>query len=362
VQAAASDKTHVVEAIQDLASDIRTQLGDTTPESAREQQRETYTAASLEAARAYELAQDLAAARKEKEAVALYQAAISYDPNFGRAYASWATAAYRLGERQEAEELWNKAMALMGRMTERERYRTLGTYYLGVARNYEMAIEIYQALLQRFPTDGAGLNSLGVAYFYTLDVPKAMEQARRAVAVYPKNGLYRTNLALYAMYAGDFANAHKEAEAALALGAGFEKAYWCRRSRRSPSQAGRGEAGLREDGTTGSRGLRCRRSVSPIKDAPGTLLDAAAVIGRPRRPAAAGPDAIALSAALLGEVYLARPEPRRKPRATPWPRIARTPSSRPPACCCDRVRIARLVSWPMSSISRPRNRAAPTPG
>ncbi len=225
VNGSARDKASVLGTIQDLASEIRTELGDTTPESAREQARETFTAASLDAVRAYQQAQNLAAERREREATVLYQEALKYDPDFGRAYASWATAAYRLGEREQAEELWKKAMSLMDRMTERERFRTLGNYYLGITRNYEVAIENYTALLERYPADNAGLNSIAVAYFETLDLQKAVEYGERAARLYPKNGLYRTNLALYAMYAGNFEVAVREADEALAISPAFEKAY-----------------------------------------------------------------------------------------------------------------------------------------
>jgi len=44
----------------------------------------------------------------------------------------------------------------LDRMTERERYRTLGTYYHQVARNYESAIENYETLVERFPADDGG--------------------------------------------------------------------------------------------------------------------------------------------------------------------------------------------------------------
>jgi tetratricopeptide (TPR) repeat protein len=105
------------------------------------------------------------------------------DPDFGRAYAGWATAAYRIGRPDEAETLWKKAMTLMERMTDREKYRTLGTYYMA-SGNHEQAIENYRALLERYPADGTGINNLAVAYFNTLDLRRAMEEGRKVVALY----------------------------------------------------------------------------------------------------------------------------------------------------------------------------------
>src|SRR5260370_36150573 len=50
-----------------------------------------------------------------------------------------------------------------------------------------------------------------------------MEEGRRAVESNPKNVLQRDNLALYALYAGDFDTAAREEEAALQLNPSFEK-------------------------------------------------------------------------------------------------------------------------------------------
>ena len=120
-----------------------------------------------------------------------------------------------MGRKTEAEENWKKALALMDRMTEREKYRTQGTYFFAVARNYEQAIDNYETLIKHYPTDSSGLNNLAIAYFMVLNFPKAQEMGKRVLQLYPKNVLFRNNLALYAMYAGDFATATRESEPLL---------------------------------------------------------------------------------------------------------------------------------------------------
>src|SRR5256885_3241328 len=47
------------------------------------------------------------------------------------------------------------------------------------------------------------------------DMPKALENGRRAVELNPKNVPQKNNLGLYAMYAGDFDTAIKEQRAVL---------------------------------------------------------------------------------------------------------------------------------------------------
>jgi tetratricopeptide (TPR) repeat protein len=206
------DKAQIPGAIALLAEDVREELGDTTPETVRQAQRETFTAASLDAAREYSQAQELAAIYKDAEALEHYTRAIALDPAFGRAYAGAAYSASQLGRREEASELWKKALSVVDRMTDREKYRTLGLYYGTVSRDYAQAITNYQELVKLYPADGAGHNNLALAYFSTRDFAGALEEGRRALQIYPRKLLYRGNYALYALYASDFDAAQAEAE------------------------------------------------------------------------------------------------------------------------------------------------------
>jgi tetratricopeptide (TPR) repeat protein len=215
VNAASLAKGEVLGAIASLAVKVRTVLGDPASASARKTAAETFTAASLEAMREYSLGQDLLLGRKDNEAIEHYRKAVEHDPQFGRAYAGWAVAAHTIGRDAEAGEQWQKAVALIDRMTEREKYRTLGGYYLGVSRDYEKAIENFETLVRLYPADTGGHSNLALAYFYVLNFPKAFEEGRRAIALWPNIVRFRSNYALYAMYAGDFATAAKESQALI---------------------------------------------------------------------------------------------------------------------------------------------------
>src|SRR5262249_35552522 len=148
---------------------------------------ETFTASSLEAVRQYTLAQDLAGRGRDPDAIPFYQAAVQADPNFGRPYSGLATSLFHLGRQDEAGEQWKKALSVMGRMTDREKYRTLGTYNLAIAGNYQQAIENYTTLVNLYPSDLVGLNNLAFAYFSVLNFPKALEEGKRALDLYPNN-------------------------------------------------------------------------------------------------------------------------------------------------------------------------------
>ena len=176
---------------------------------------ESVTTSSLEALQSYTLAQELFSNGKFDEAVKQFEQSIAQDATFGRAYPASPTPCSTWAARKRPRSNWKKALSLMDRMTEREKYRTQGTYFFAVARNYEKAIENYEKLTELYPTDSSGLNNLGVAYFLVLNFPKALEAGRRALELYPKNVLFRSNYALYAMYAGDFAAATRESEPLL---------------------------------------------------------------------------------------------------------------------------------------------------
>ena len=220
------NREQILGAIAMLGEDVREELGDSTPEDVRQAQRETFTAASLDAAREYSLAQDLAAGSKDEDALAHYRRAIDLDPNFGRAYAGAAYSASQLGRREEANELWKKALSVVDRMTEREKYRTLGLFYGTVSRDYRQAIANYQELVKLYPADGAGHNNLALAYFSTRDFAGALAEGRRALEIYPRKLLYRGNFALYAMYASDFTAARSEAEKIVADEPNYHIAYF----------------------------------------------------------------------------------------------------------------------------------------
>jgi eukaryotic-like serine/threonine-protein kinase len=221
----AADKGRVLEAVGALSANIRKALGDATPQSAMAAQQETFTTSSLVSAREYSEAQGLANAGRDEEAIVAYQRALGDDPRLSRAYAGWASSAFKLGRTREAEDLYQKAFSLVDRMTEREKFRTFGVYYLNIARNYEKAIENFGSLVAKYPADGAAHNNLALAHFYQLQFAEALAQGKRVIEIYPRSPLYRYNYALYAMYATDFATASSEARKALETNPNLQKAY-----------------------------------------------------------------------------------------------------------------------------------------
>jgi len=218
----AQSEDHVLAAVSAVAARIRQDLGDT--ESVSAMPAETFTAGTLKAMNAYDRAQVLSRAGRNDEALAAYREAIAHDPEFGRAYAGMAVVYGNIRQHAEARESYDRAVKLIDRMSERERLRTLGAYYLQVTRNYEEAVETYESLVQKYPADNAGHANLAIAYLQVRNLKGAMEEGRKAIDIYPRNLVQRTNHAMYAMYAGDFAKAIEEAETVLKELPGFDYA------------------------------------------------------------------------------------------------------------------------------------------
>jgi len=153
--------------------------------------------------------------------------ALELDPELGRAYSGLASQYANLGRTADAEANYQAALARLDRMTDREKFRTRGSYYL-FTRKTDLATQEYTALVKAFPADASGLSNLALASFYQRDMSQALQQGRRAASIFPRNVLGHSNVALYAMYAGKFEDAIKEADAVHQLNPAHLKAFVAR--------------------------------------------------------------------------------------------------------------------------------------
>ena len=222
---AANNKLEVLTAISALTDEVREELGDESVDDEDRPLGETFTASSLEAVKNYTEAQNLAANARWDDAIKFYEQAIAADGDFGRAYSGWALALFSLGRVEEAQALWERALTEMDTMSERERLRTLGLYYVAIAGDYPKAVESYEALVEKYPADNTGHNNKAIAYYYMLDFKRAMESAGEGLKIYPSNKTVRTNYALFAMLAGEFEEASNYAMQVLEMDSGIWKAW-----------------------------------------------------------------------------------------------------------------------------------------
>ena len=220
----AENKDGVLLAVPKLVAPIRKALGDSTSESVQLQAAGgAFEAGSLEAVHQYGIAMEQQFAGKMQEALASFSKAAELDPNFARAYSGMAAVASNLGRDQDSDKYFKLAMQHVDRMTERERYRIRGLYYLSNG-NWEKCVEENSELVKQFPADNIGYNNLSICYKGEHNTPKAIEEVRRSLEISPNNEL-RANLALYLAYTGDFATAEQEARKVLQVNPSFETGY-----------------------------------------------------------------------------------------------------------------------------------------
>lgn len=210
----AASKQDVMAAAGKLATPIRKELGDQTPDAVQMAAAETYGTPSLEAAQRYAQGQDAQWAGNPDAAIKAYLRAVALDPNMGRAYAGVAANYRTLGNRAEAEKYYQLAISKIDRMSEREQLRTYGSYYL-FRGNYDQASQKLAELTRKFPADDAGQSNLVYSYFISHNLSRAVDAQKELVKRKPDSVFNRANLALYEMYAGEFDDAVQQAREVL---------------------------------------------------------------------------------------------------------------------------------------------------
>ena len=223
-EAEASEKSNILRAVAALASQIRAALGDTASESSKLAEAETFTSDSLEATHEYAEAQQARYAGNAAEAIRGFRRAIEIDPKLGSAYGNLGALYWNEGNQAGAINFYKLAMQHIDRMTDREKYRTRGGYYLATSDG-DKAVEEFSTLVKQYPSDSMGLSALAHAYYLRHEMAKAVEASRRAIEIYPKNVVYRTNASLYALFAGDYETSEREAQAVLRVNPAYEDAF-----------------------------------------------------------------------------------------------------------------------------------------
>ncbi len=90
-----------------------------------------------------------------------------------------AAMAQNLGKPDDAVKYMKLAMEHMDRMTERERFRNRGLYYLTTGDS-QKCVQEFDQLITRFPSDRVGQNNLATCYTQLRNAPKALEAAQHA--------------------------------------------------------------------------------------------------------------------------------------------------------------------------------------
>ena len=194
-QIEAESKENVLSALSTAAWNLRKKLGESLSSMQKyDVSIEQATTASLDALKAYAMANDERAKGKQREALAFYKRAVELDPNFAMAWARIGVHYANQGQPEAAKEYVQKAYDLRDRVSERERLYITEKYYAYITGELDKTIETLQTWARLYPNDFIPHNNLSLNYKLIGRYEDAMKEGQEAVRLSPNNTSARDNL------------------------------------------------------------------------------------------------------------------------------------------------------------------------
>jgi tetratricopeptide (TPR) repeat protein/tRNA A-37 threonylcarbamoyl transferase component Bud32 len=165
------------------------------------------TTSSMEAYEYYLKAQDQFDKLYYDEARKLYEKAIDLDPGFAIAYVGLAYAANGLGDSKERDRAFERANALSGKTSEKERLYIEENYAGVIKKDPAKQLSILQELVQKYPKEKLAHYMLGQYYRDQQQLQEAVEEFGKAVELDPSYGLALNQMAYSVADLGDLERA-----------------------------------------------------------------------------------------------------------------------------------------------------------
>jgi tetratricopeptide (TPR) repeat protein len=187
----AGEPADVIPAIDRLSRRLRERIGESLKTIRGNEPLAQVTTSSMEALRRYSLAVRAFEAEGDSEkGIALLEEAIAIDTAFAMAYRKLGVElANNWEDRARSVAALTKAYEHRDRLTNRERYLTLGSYYSIVTSEHEKAATAYRTLLDIYPDDDWALNNLAITYSNLGDFERA-EQIALSTIELDSSGVY----------------------------------------------------------------------------------------------------------------------------------------------------------------------------
>lgn len=193
--AQALSKDRVLAALDDLAGQIRKDLGESLKDIQDQRVRlPEATTSSLEALKLYAEGVFARGQRHDDEAVALLNQALELDPEFAMANAQLGAIYYWGGHRVDGDKHFSKALELLDRLTERERL-TIEAWIPAYRGNRDEATIKYKVYLRKYPDDTRAWHNLAHNYLMLHRFDEAIEAFNRHLELYPTSASAFINLA-----------------------------------------------------------------------------------------------------------------------------------------------------------------------
>jgi eukaryotic-like serine/threonine-protein kinase len=209
-QATAPAKEKVLDALSGAAAKVRGELGESLATVKKyDIPLEQATTPSLEALKAYSLAEKAMLGNDPALALRHSQHAIELDPNFAMAYAQLGGTYYTLNEMGRASEYYAKAFQLRERVSEGEKLVIAAAYYGYASGQLDRAAQTFEEVTEIHPRGTLAYNGLAVLYQQIGQYQKSAETAHALLQLDPDDTFAYTNLADAELALQRFDQAHQ---------------------------------------------------------------------------------------------------------------------------------------------------------
>jgi serine/threonine protein kinase/tetratricopeptide (TPR) repeat protein len=209
-QIEADSKEKVLAALGTAALNLRKKLGESLSSMQKyDVNIEQATTSSLEALKAFSMANEERAKGREAESLVFYQRAVNLDPNFAMAYARIGVHYVNQDQLEAAKQYVQKAYDLRDRVSERERLYISEKYYAYITGEIDQTIETLKTWARLYPNDFIPHNNLSINYKILGRNEDALKEALEAVRLSPNNVSAYDNLVSSFMSVGHFDEAEQ---------------------------------------------------------------------------------------------------------------------------------------------------------
>ena len=193
-QAEASSKEDIVKALGNVASGLRTKLGESLASVQKFNVPIEATTSSLEALKTFSMGVTTQRQKGDAEAIAFLRRAIELDPNFAVAYAVLGVSYANLSQPSLSAENLKTAYEMRERVSEKERLRISAYYYAFVTGELEKEAQTYQLWIQSYPRDDIPHGNLGSNFTALGQYEKSVAETQEAQRLEPNSVIGYANL------------------------------------------------------------------------------------------------------------------------------------------------------------------------
>ncbi|MGB2676732.1 MAG: protein kinase [Candidatus Acidiferrum sp.] len=194
-QVTAENKEHILKALDEAATKLREKLGESLSTMEKfDVPLDQATTPSLEALKALSVGVKTLPEKGSAAAIPFFKRAIELDSNFAAAHEALGISYSNLREPGLANENLQRSYDLRDKVSEREKFRISGAYYLLVTGELERAIQTYEMWAQTYPRNSEPFGNLGVDYTYLGQYEKAVTASLEDLRLNPGSAAAFTNL------------------------------------------------------------------------------------------------------------------------------------------------------------------------